>query len=79
MEIKKWSWESHGKIFCQVCGNPETLLWYLLRCIVTNDMILYHKFYFMVQVTLTLESLSCISIVIKKDLTLLDNERYALN
>ena len=21
-KIKKWSWKSHGKIFCQVCGNP---------------------------------------------------------
>ena len=20
---KKWSWKIHGKIFCQVCGNPE--------------------------------------------------------
>ena len=22
-KIKKWSWKSHGKIFCQVCGNPD--------------------------------------------------------
>ena len=21
--MKKWSWKSHGKIFCQVCGNPD--------------------------------------------------------
>ena len=21
-KTKKWSWKSHGKIFCQVCGNP---------------------------------------------------------
>ena len=23
MEIEKWSWKSHGQIFCQVCGNPD--------------------------------------------------------
>ena len=22
-KIKKWSWKSHGKIICQVCGNPD--------------------------------------------------------
>ena len=22
-KIKKWSWKIHGKIFCQVCGNPD--------------------------------------------------------
>ena len=22
LKIEKWSWKSHGKIFCQVCGNP---------------------------------------------------------
>ena len=22
-KIKKRSWKSHGKIFCQVCGNPD--------------------------------------------------------
>ena len=21
-KIKKWSWKSHGKIFCKSCGNP---------------------------------------------------------
>ena len=24
--IKEWSWKSHGKIFCQVCGNPDQLM-----------------------------------------------------
>ena len=24
-EIEKWSWKSHGKIFCLVCGNPACL------------------------------------------------------
>ena len=23
MKFKKWSSKSHGKILCQVCGNPE--------------------------------------------------------
>ena len=23
LKNEKWSWKSHGKIFCQVCGNPE--------------------------------------------------------
>ena len=26
-KITKWSWKSHGKIFCEVCGNPDMEIW----------------------------------------------------